>query len=1346
MVSLQTKIKRFFQEGVEKSKANLKISPKNILLALSLILVFTCAVFIRLAPLFNNVYMIKAFDPWVQYKATLFMVNNGPWEYLDWVDYQSWYPEGTKFYNLYIGLPLTNSIFYWILSGLGFPVTIYDVCFVSPAFMGGLTCIAMYFLGKEVLDKKTGLIAAFFMAFSPGYMQRTVAGFYDNETIGVFATVLCLLFFIRSLKKGSVIDGLLGGLSFGYLSLSWGGYIYTSMLIPLFAVLLIAFKKYSHRLLIAYSSMMGPGLIIHSFYRRDTIDLFFSSSGLLIPLAVLILLPFVEFLYRKKQYDQSWYRGFWKLIKKAIIPVCIIAAVSLWIMVEFFDVDIISLQSRFMTILNPVYRNQVAIVASVGEHMPAPWSVFYYNTFIPILFVIPGVYFAYKRGNEVDVVAIIFTLTLFYFTGSMIRIILLFAPAVSLMGSYGISQILKSFGTVSQKKRTIVRRRRRDARQMLDRSAGVVVFIMFGFLFTAQVFHASDIAKKQLPWSEIISGGQFHDWEETFSWMRAQLDTGTVVVSWWDYGYWSTVLGNVTTVNDNGTYNQSKIGLTGMAMMMNDELESARALKHLGAEYVLVYFGHMVSGLGGDEGKWPWMVKICNDNSHHYTNSEVYPTLTTGPDGPWYKPGEQVFNYATTETDPGYINESNGLYDTHWFFSPLVRMMFHDEPLAYNEITTQEPLLQQLQQWTIREILGDGTDAKPARKATNGTEWSKIMSTSAFKDFKVFKKAFYSTHHMVKIFKVDYTPIESDFVINNAQLYDNSYGWVNITNTGMHTINLSTVQTIFGGGSFLSQASPVSAFEGLNNVEPGEDKLFWFKLENVLINSSQEWPLRLTAEVKGEDSIFDIKRTSEDILVIEVENMSINIDRMNSGGKVPGIVEVCVENTGNESVKVNKIYVDDVEFGLDDIIPLNDTNVVPVNESRYFQVNDDSATHQVGDFVTVNVTTFEGITDATTVTFNEGDSRLTINTDYITLPESDLVFNDDFVKNYSLINFSDPLMTRTRSFIPVDLQKNYASTNGSIKFEIQNTGSSLLGIDTLTINGSLFSGWSVNDSHFFGPGETRTISVSKSSLQLEAVQDIKIQAIDEYGSPVAADRGLIKTIYDGKAIKILDQNYRTFAFTNETIDVMIKNVGNQAINVTSLNATVIGNFTVNSTSIDESMIVLGENDSTILDISESFVIRYNFSDLGIVNYNATDSIDLGVETDTVNVNDTAIVNATINPMVNMSISLRDELNASGQVKLLVSNNGISDTHLNFTVDVIRLEIEKSGTIYTEWFRNSTYQPDGGFSIPQVTLQSSETPSVQWSGNSSYYVQTGDIMEITVYTSDGGEDKIIEIVT
>ncbi|MEX2727441.1 MAG: STT3 domain-containing protein [Candidatus Sigynarchaeum springense] len=938
MPSLTAKIKKFFQEGGEKARASMKIVPANFLLAISLILIFICAFFIRLSPVFNGVYLIKEFDPWAQYKTAQYLLNNGYWELAKWIDYQSWYPEGNPFYKMYVGLPATAVLFYLILSGLGFPVTLYDVCFYFPAFMAALTCIVMFFLGKELLDKRAGILSAFFLAFSPGYMQRTCAGFFDNETVGVFATMLILLFFIRSVKRGSVIDGVLGGFAFGYLGISWGGYTYTALLLPLCTIILILAKKYSTRLLIGYSTIIAIGFIIRSMTRRDPINYFFTFTDFLVPILVLFALPFVEFMYRKKAFDPEWYRTFWMRLKKLAIPLVAVGAISIYA-VSFF-VPVLNLSSRMLTLLNPAFREQVSLVASVGEHMPSPWAIFYYNTFIPLLFIVPGVYFAYKRGTDPDIVWIIVTLTLYYFTGSMTRVIMLFAPVAAVMGAYGISQILKSFGSIVAQRRImhVARVRRRESRQGVDPGVSYAVFIFIGVLGIAQVSQATDVAKTQLPYTELVVGGQFHDWEEALTWMRTNLHSSTVVVSWWDYGYWSTILGNVTSVNDNATLNSTRIGFVGMGMMLNDELESARVFKKLNADYVLVYYGHLVSGLGGDEGKWPWMVKICNDYSHIYKS---YSGLNQKDH--WYKfndpnTGEyQVFNYAD------YINESSGLYEEKWFKSQLVRLMFYQEPRTTATATTQ------LQYWAAREINGDpnNPNSYPPRRydSYNASEpktdlnprqlnkWEEMFNEPGYFDFKVFRKAFFSSNTMVKIYKLDYTAIESDFEILNMTVYEN-FGNVLIKNTGSHPINLTTATCLADFETF--------PYEGTPEVQPNETKRYWFttttgKPYATTLPLGQVMDFKFTAAVNGIDGVTTISHINSS-KVLAKKALDIEVNRTTSSGQLPNKVEFDVKNTGSEAVAIGNVSVGNIVYGRGNITAINQTYVIPVGEVRRFSV------------------------------------------------------------------------------------------------------------------------------------------------------------------------------------------------------------------------------------------------------------------------------------------------------------------------------------------------------------------------------------------------------------------------
>ena len=113
----------------------------------------------------------------------------------------------------HLGTPLTAIIVRRVFLLIGTNLTINQAAFLAPAFSGTLSVLIMYFLGKEMSNKRVGLLSAFFLAFNPGVMQRSIAGFFDNEAIGVLFMLLTFYFFLRALRTGSFTISILSGLS-----------------------------------------------------------------------------------------------------------------------------------------------------------------------------------------------------------------------------------------------------------------------------------------------------------------------------------------------------------------------------------------------------------------------------------------------------------------------------------------------------------------------------------------------------------------------------------------------------------------------------------------------------------------------------------------------------------------------------------------------------------------------------------------------------------------------------------------------------------------------------------------------------------------------------------------------------------------------------------------------------------------------------------------------------------------------------------------------------------------------------------------------------------------------------
>ncbi len=1304
-----TKIGEAFQNFRDRIRAAVSVKTQNFLFFLALTLIIIVAIMIRLTPILRGPTLIKAFDPWIQYYNAKYITEHSLYDYFHWHDYKSWYPQGIDRSNLYPGLPFSAATIYFILNFLGIPVSIYDVCYYFPAFMGGLTCLAAYFLGKEVYDRNCGLLAAFFLAFNTGHMQRTMAGFFDNETIGVFATLMTFVFFLKTIKTGKIIHSLLGGLFLSYLAISWGGYTYVYLLIPLICGILVIMKKYNSNVLIAYAGVEGTALILQSIYIKFSYSDLFSELKIGGVFFFTIILFIFHIIYTKRLEYPKFYNGLINVIRWLLIPGGLIAAIIIWINPNLIPLGV---GSRFQSILNPLIRDQFHITASVAEHMPSAWSVFYYNTLIPLMLIPLGIFFCFKRGDAADIFMVIYLLTLYYFTGSMIRIILLFAPVASLLGAYGLVNVLKIFGSyVGEKKIELSRKRKRQVKRTIGNGEIFGIFLIVGVLCTAQVFHGVDISINQLSYSQIVAGGQYHDWEEALTWMKENLHGTDVVVSWWDYGYWLTPIGNVTTVNDNGTINSTRIGLTGMAFMQTNEIYSAKILRLLKADYVLVYFGFLINGLGGDEGKWPWMLRICNDHYEKYKR--------------W---GLEEDNWAENAVfdESEYINSSSQKYEDKWFDSQLVHLMFGYEPTDPAKIPNTPE--NQLRLYYAMQISGYG-NTQP-RKDDNGNTWKSHIPDNGQYDFKVFRPAYFSRNGMVKIWKVDYTALDSSFSIKNAKVYDNGYATFELKNTGKKNLTIKEVKINDVAYNF-TMAENID-----DNILPANSEdVIWInyaeKSDKFQIDDVVNISVTAEAQAYGGNT-YTFTNYTNNFFVIAGEKSSIRINRCNSviiqidETTINATLEV--ENTGNTIIKIDKFYLNNNE-------PLNWFNeteyiegspiLKPGEKARVLLKNKAAPFYPIGMINnTIGVVTVDGAQDNVIFTSNYKNYKLSIiNETRIPSPE--------FVP-YVNVSF--------RGNIPVEVNNTAIIINDdstkTVKIKVKNTGDIVIGLDSVYLKGERIpvDFDTIDHNLILEPGEENVIIADASDINIDVNDNIMITvtAIDSDSRTAASDIGFSYAVANKSDITIL-KGYQNFAMSyimaNESGTLLIKNTGIEPVTLDK----IIINDTIELSIPDDVNFVYGDQN---LDIQEVAIISFNIPTLQI---NKSNIIKVNVTTDKsafCNETFTAIVNPPQGPIsylveIDQSNTTAQE---GGTLNIEISNPGGAQSR-NVTIDSIYI--------------NNTYIP-----LNQFTYLGLNTNIVA-PGTSIYLsidmttvntltglnFQKDSKMEILVRTKEGAENKV-----
>jgi len=113
---------------------------------------------------------------------------------------------------------------------------------VLPALYGALTALAVYLLFRWAYkSRKIGYIAGFVTAVMPGYIYRTMGGFYEEDSFGFLWMALGFAFLVRAVRdplftKENAIYSALAGICFGIMAWSWKVFFIVPVILEAYAI------------------------------------------------------------------------------------------------------------------------------------------------------------------------------------------------------------------------------------------------------------------------------------------------------------------------------------------------------------------------------------------------------------------------------------------------------------------------------------------------------------------------------------------------------------------------------------------------------------------------------------------------------------------------------------------------------------------------------------------------------------------------------------------------------------------------------------------------------------------------------------------------------------------------------------------------------------------------------------------------------------------------------------------------------------------------------------------------------------------------------------------------------
>src|SRR5665647_3199540 len=255
------------------SRLRIQVSHGSIIAFAALVMILFVAFTVRILPLrwenlSGGTSLLNEFDPYYQFSITQHMVQNGllsPYWPTHWINTQKWFPDGLDMSTSLPALPMSAAAVFQVISLFGAKIDLMTFCAIFPALIAVVSCVILYFVGKDMGGKAVGLFSALFLALAPSFLQRSSLGFFDTEVPGVLGLVLFIFLFLRSVDSNrslrtSLLYSLSAGAAMAYFIAGWGAAYYLLALAVLFVFILVLLKRYSQRLLINYSITFGVAL------------------------------------------------------------------------------------------------------------------------------------------------------------------------------------------------------------------------------------------------------------------------------------------------------------------------------------------------------------------------------------------------------------------------------------------------------------------------------------------------------------------------------------------------------------------------------------------------------------------------------------------------------------------------------------------------------------------------------------------------------------------------------------------------------------------------------------------------------------------------------------------------------------------------------------------------------------------------------------------------------------------------------------------------------------------------------------------------------------------------------
>lgn len=447
---------------------------------------------------------------------------------------------------------------------------------ILPALYGAITCVAMYFLGKELFrgsahEKAAGFLAGIFAAIVPSFVYRTMGGFFEDDSFGFIWMILGFYFLIRALRspawaKENIIHALLAGAGFGLMVISWSGY---NQLVPvLLGTGFIGFLLYirdnelthakNHALLwmvtflvfaaVAFAVtgtgwLSQIGTILGGVLFRAELQWFHVGA------VILVLFALCGILFKVRKNIQPEHEVWLRRGVNAIIIILVLAP----LIVNIFNVSL---------------RTGDVLGQTVGEESEGK-NYFGNKYSFMVLFAFIGIplcgYLLLKRAKDYAVLTLplVWIVVVFFMAWGKLKFTYYWGLPLAMMS--GIVSVFALKWMAKHTKRT-----------------QKITAILVGFFLITGIAAGTLFVTQNVPNIESSAG-----WKEALFWSNQNLSENTKFFNWWDEGHWISFLSGKKVLIDNRNADTKATSSVAQFVLSTDLNNAQQLVKQYGSTHLI---------------------------------------------------------------------------------------------------------------------------------------------------------------------------------------------------------------------------------------------------------------------------------------------------------------------------------------------------------------------------------------------------------------------------------------------------------------------------------------------------------------------------------------------------------------------------------------------------------------------------------------------------------------------------------------------------------------------------------------------------------------------------------------